>query len=989
MSMSAWINMDNQTSANYNSILDKGSSTSNDIYSLRLKDHDSDGIKEFFAYIDTESSGGKVEIPLEPKDDAWYHFMAVYDGTNFTVYINNSLKGFKDGVGGYIRDGSGSPVGVGARDGEWFFNGTIDQPMIDADAWNSTERQNVFQYHCPLGNCQTDPPQFNSSSVTPDPPLIGQYANYSAEVYDPDGSIQYTNLSLSGVCSLSDEKRTGTTPTWDGLCQPSGEGWLNATFETVDDQGATSTAEIDRYLEDSAPTVTVQDPGNETLYGPENVTVTFDVSDSDSKDGETNSYEVWNNGDKLTTGSGTESYTESVNISAFDPQQNHLTVNVTDPAGNTNSSDVYWYAWYGVNLSLYDNATGDPLKNWTATFANDTESQSFTDQTNAELYEYTEIPTGSVNVTGSDGSSSLYYFNTTVSKTVANDTYHELQLDLEPKPDNTLSYTADPSLSVVEGTETTIECTAQEGTPNLFRDGVNVTNPTNVDTATLGDGIYVYNCTIGETANYAPVFATRTLEVQPGGFGCTSNTTYAFDKKVEPASDPYILDFKSLIESDLVRDDLADVNLTHGNLSAERNGTRLIVNHTQYSSNEFRVEFGNYLGNVSYNTADMPSSYNGTNVTSYRETNPYYVLTYLNEMTGERFVPSGANVTTSMMCSGGSSTFDVDKSDTRFVVPSLERVDELRTTVQYSSTDIYSRNLIVSSDVEYRRFWLVDANNEQVVELLFELRDGTGDFGVRDGARIAVKKYIDGSLVPITQQFFDAESKTVAYLVNNEKYSLEVSNDAGDVRGIGNLYVDTVDLTKTIRIGDIFENQLPSQNVTYDLYLQGNETIRFDYADPEKNTAGIDFTVYNYSGNERQGQLYTASTGNTSEANFNYQVPNVNGSYEAVAEVNHTVFGRFKVRMLTTPAIEGDFGDIDLGADVKKYVSVLFIFVLPLFFGAKWGAESGLAAVLAAGFLHYYGWYSMDAVGGVGLLAVLAVIAVLNIVNQKEAEVIG
>jgi hypothetical protein len=132
-------------------------------------------------------------------------------------------------------------------------------------------------------------PKFNSSNISPDPPQIGEPVSYSAEVYDPDGSVDYTNLSLSygGSTMLSDEQRTGTTsPVWNDIYTPSsGNKWLNATLETVDDQGAVTTTSIDRYLSDTAPTVSCSNPGNTTYYK-YGVPVDCSVSDSDSEPNE-------------------------------------------------------------------------------------------------------------------------------------------------------------------------------------------------------------------------------------------------------------------------------------------------------------------------------------------------------------------------------------------------------------------------------------------------------------------------------------------------------------------------------------------------------------------------------------------------------------------------------------------------------------------------------------------------------------------------------
>ena len=90
-------------------------------------------------------------------------------------------------------------------------------------------------------------PTFNSTSIEPEPPLVGENVSYSADVYDPDGNIDYTNLTLKfdGSTVISDLKRAGTdTPNWNDVYVPDSIGTLNATFETVDDKGAVNTTSL-------------------------------------------------------------------------------------------------------------------------------------------------------------------------------------------------------------------------------------------------------------------------------------------------------------------------------------------------------------------------------------------------------------------------------------------------------------------------------------------------------------------------------------------------------------------------------------------------------------------------------------------------------------------------------------------------------------------------------------------------------------------------
>jgi len=107
-------------------------------------------------------------------------------------------------------------------------------------------------------------PQFNSTNISPDSPLIGENVSYGAEVFDSDGSVDYTNLTLEygGSQVVSDVQRTGTTsPVWNDVFTPqTGDKWLNATLSVVDDAGAVTTTEINRFLGDSNPGVNINSP---------------------------------------------------------------------------------------------------------------------------------------------------------------------------------------------------------------------------------------------------------------------------------------------------------------------------------------------------------------------------------------------------------------------------------------------------------------------------------------------------------------------------------------------------------------------------------------------------------------------------------------------------------------------------------------------------------------------------------------------------------
>gem|GEM_PF-3847090 len=80
------------------------------------------------------------------------------------------------------------------------------------------------------------------------------------------------------------------------------------------------------------------------------------------------------------------------------------------------------------------------------------------------------------------------------------------------KAATTLTLTASPSWGETYGTETTVECTADnaEVAEQLYRNGTLVSNP---DVQTLAASSYFYNCTAAETENYTSDEETNTLVV--------------------------------------------------------------------------------------------------------------------------------------------------------------------------------------------------------------------------------------------------------------------------------------------------------------------------------------------------------------------------------------------------------------------------------------------------------------------------------------------
>jgi len=937
----------------------------------------------------------KWDIPA----DTPVFFCGTYQpsNNNMSLWVNNSA-GVMELKDSRIYSGNDPDFGIRNLDlgqlntGGLYWDGKMDDSSIYADTLSSSEIQQEYN------SLVNSNPSIDPVSTEPQSWTLNSSINVSANVSD-DGTVSSVEADVyeDGSLIVSDASLTENSGTWeiDNLFTADEKSvYYNYTLTATDNDGATSTYSDSQFIEDSAPTLSIQDPQSQN-YTNKSVSWSFSASDGDDVPGETYSCELFNNGVSFKNLTGTEPLSENGTITAdvHDPQSNTFRVDCQDPAGNSNSISQSYYIWRGLNISAFDSSNSNELKNWSISISNNSQNFSEVNVSNPGEWEYDQIPNGNVSIEVGDGHEDLYYFNKTFSKVVNSTEYHEFDANLDPKPENPLTLKADPSWLLDAGEEVKITGTATEGSPTLIVDGRTVANPY---TATLDFGTYPVNLTIGETQNYAPNYKSNTLQVLSTGFGATSNTTFAFNKVIEPTSNPYLVDFSGLVEEDLVRPNLGDVYSSTENITLKRTGSNnqiLHIDTSSYSGSKVNLSFGNYFANKSYSTVAKPSAdtLNMENA-SYQEINPYYVLTYNLEQTGENKLPPGANVTTSLLSDSGVTSYRVN--DARYLVAAREQVDEIETTVQYSATDIYQRNILPTSKVEYRTFWLVDANKNQVVELLLEKRDQTGDYS---DAFVRIKKDIGGAKRAITEQYFDAEDKTVVYLINGEKYTVEVvSNDRSQKRTIGNLYVDTVDLTKTIRIQELSSLDPESGNMTYNLYQEGTN-VRLDFSSPSEQSNNVTLKVWNYTNGESQNLLYENTVTDVQQANLNYDVNSslntTNVSVRAKGIIESEKFGNLDFAQLFNFNSSIPLAGIDLPEDTLKAAVVFLITVTPMFFNPKLARLAAAVQVLEAAFFALVlGWINigtavMSSGGTIAFAGILVLIESWNESPTSQARV--
>ena len=255
----------------------------------------------------------------------------------------------------------------------------------------------------------------------------------------------------------------------------------------------------------------------------------------------------------------------------------------------------------------------------------------------------------------------------------------------------------------------------------------------------------------------------------------------------------------------------------------------------------------------------------------------------------------------------------------------------------------------------------------------------THDFS---GSTFRVKKWAEGTLVTITELVFDAELKVITFLANGNKYQLYLDN-GDEVRNIGDLYVDSSDLEKTITVGGVTALNMSVANVSFTPPTWDNVSSIYMYWNESGGRINqIDFWVYNYS--NRSHLLYYASCTNASACSFSYTVPDTNQNYWTKYRIHHDYYGNNTFGgglPIILTLIKPDyvfpliFLITQLGSTASEmWFYLLFIIAIPMFFTKK---SSGAAAFATLGFvtlLHVWGQFEIQVtVLGLGLFVALLI----------------
>ncbi len=225
---------------------------------------------------------------------------------------------------------------------------------------------------------------------------------------------------------------------------------------------------------------------------------------------------------------------------------------------------------------------------------------------------YTMTRIGSTNT-------STYELNLTTPMTLtwriyANNSYNtwnstELNTSVISRISPTLSISVIPDWNVIKGTRTTVKCSSDQVSVNLYRDGVLVSNP---DVQTLSTGEYFYLCNNTLTVNYSSTYESKLLtaynfmavisflNVDPivTIVQNSSNSTTVVIKNTGNATQSVNFEIENITSTIYSIND-STVDISYGNKAA------FSMNFTVSDS----MELGDYKGNYKVTTSNSTYTY--------------------------------------------------------------------------------------------------------------------------------------------------------------------------------------------------------------------------------------------------------------------------------------------------------------------------------------------------------------------------------------------
>ena len=210
-------------------------------------------------------------------------------------------------------------------------------------------------------------------------------------------------------------------------------------------------------------------------------------------------------------------------------------------------------------------------------------------------------------------------------------------------------------------------------------------------------------------------------------------------------------------------------------------------------------------------------------------------------------------------------------------------------------------------------------------------------------------------------------------------------DNGNEERSIGNFYIDSADLTKTISINSNLRMNTTLGNITYGFGRISNDTIYFNYYDFVGETNNV--SMYTYFWNDTLVNFQSSANRSIVSFTFNTTSFGINETYKVRITIAHDTFGN------ATGEIWSIFGPplsaiIDLMSRIPVIfpsavvtgISVVAIMGLPMLFGGLNASTGLLITILFAALLSSWKWINIS------MLVLVAAFVLVVIMKLREGE---
>lgn len=343
------------------------------------------------------------------------------------------------------------------------------------------------------------------------------------------------------------------------------------------------------------------------------------------------------------------------------------------------------------------------------------------------------------------------------------------------------------------------------------------------------------------------------------------------------------------------------------------------------------------------------------------------------------------NMTMTVYCEGASQLFNVTENNfTEDISCSFDSI----VLAHQNQTQSYFRSLIPDYNETLVKWYMFDLNYDTGVQIIINLVDLTGDY---TNGIIRAKRFFGTSQAEIIEQNFDIEESVNLYLLKSTRYTIEVCNEEGACRSLGELISDVAE-EKTMFIPDIDfypTSSLLGDQISWLINWTPNNRIQLTYEDTSENTTYVTFLVYNGTNTTH---LYYNNTVATYSLTATYVIPSayVNTSFIGCVVAHHPDLTDLIYDCSAFQEYEDGFGTWDgfnqaEQSKVKFWGALIFLVLIGLLFSA-WSIKAGLVAVnfFLWLFIHFRWLLTGNSVYDYGILAVSVVLSIIYIAGLES-----